>query len=275
MKNQKLKRGIQGFIIVSILLWIIWGNITVDITKVTILNEKIPEQFSGYKIIQLSDLHNAEFGKNNENLVKHIAQLKPDMIVFTGDIVDSNKTNVDVALNLVGKLVNIAPCYYVTGNHESLIGNEYKRLEDELKELGVIVLRDEAVILEKEGEQIQIIGLDDPCFSGNIVSYKMKNMERTDNYTIMLSHRPELFEMYVETGVDLVFAGHAHGGQVRIPFIGGVIAPDQGLLPKYDAGVYQEKNTTMIVSRGIGNSIVPIRINNRPEIIVAELKREE
>ena len=275
MKNQKLKRGIQGFIIVSILLWIIWGNITVDITKVTILNEKIPVQFSGYKIIQLSDLHNAEFGKNNENLEKHIAQLKPDMIVFTGDIVDSNKTNVDVALNLVGKLVNIAPCYYVTGNHESLIGNEYKRLEDELKELGVIVLRDEAVILEKEGEQIQIIGLDDPCFSGNIVSYKMKNMERTDNYTIMLSHRPELFEMYVETGVDLVFAGHAHGGQVRIPFIGGVIAPDQGLLPKYDAGVYQKNNTTMIVSRGIGNSIVPIRINNRPEIIVAELKREE
>lgn len=275
MKNQKLKRGIQGFIIVSILLWIIWGNITVDITKVTILNEKIPEQFSGYKIIQLSDLHNAEFGKNNENLVKHIAQLKPDMIVFTGDIVDSNKTNVDVALNLVGKIIDIAPCYYVTGNHESLIGNEYKRLEDELKELGVIVLRDEAVILEKEGEQIQIIGLDDPCFSGNIVSYKMKNMERTDNYTIMLSHRPELFEMYVETGVDLVFAGHAHGGQVRIPFIGGVIAPDQGLLPKYDAGVYQKNNTTMIVSRGIGNSIVPIRINNRPEIIVAELKREE
>ena len=273
MKNQKLKRGIQVFIILLILLWIIWGNITVDITKVTILNEKIPEKFSGYKIVQLSDLHNAEFGKNNEKLVKHIEQLKPDMIVFTGDIVDSNKTNVDVALYLVGKIIDIAPCYYVTGNHESLIGSEYSRLVDGLKELGVVVLRDESVILEKDGEQIQMIGLDDPCFSGNILPFKMKNIERTNNYTIMLSHRPELFEKYVEENVDLVFTGHAHGGQFRIPFIGGVIAPDQGLFPKYDAGVYQEKNTTMIVSRGIGNSVVPIRVNNRPEIVVVELQR--
>ena len=273
MKNQKLKRGMQGFIIVLIIIWIIWGNVTVDITNVVVRHEKIPETFSGYKIVQLSDLHNAEFGKENETLIKHIKKTKPDMIVITGDLVDSSRTNVDIALKLIGKIVDIAPCYYVTGNHESLIGSEYNRLENGLNELGVVVLHDEAVVLEKDGEQIQVIGLDDPCFSGNILSFKMKNMERTKDYTIVLSHRPELFEKYVEEDVDLVFTGHAHGGQFRIPFIGGVIAPDQGLLPKYDAGVYQEKNTTMIVSRGIGNSIVPIRINNRPEIVVVELQR--
>jgi len=273
MKNQKLKRGMQGFIIVLIIIWIIWGNVTVDITNVVVRHEKIPETFSGYKIVQLSDLHNAEFGKENETLIKHIEKTKPDMIVITGDLVDSSRTNVDIALKLIGKIVDIAPCYYVTGNHESLIGSEYNRLENGLNELGVVVLHDESVILEKDGEQIQVIGLDDSCFSGNILPFKMKNVERTNNYTIMLSHRPELFEKYVEEDVDLVFTGHAHGGQFRIPFIGGVIAPDQGLLPKYDAGVYQEKNTTMIVSRGIGNSIVPIRINNRPEIVVVELQR--
>ena len=96
-------------------------------------------------------------------------------------------------------------------------------------------------------------------------------LDEEDGYTILLSHRPELFEVYAENNIDLIFSGHAHGGQFRIPFVGGLIAPNQGLFPKYDAGIYEEGNTTMVVSRGIGNSIVPFRINNRPEIVLVEL----
>lgn len=143
---------------------------------------------------------------------------------------------------------------------------------------GVIVLHDESIVIEKDGQTIQMIGIDDPDFSyiaaDKIVSTKLETMDIKEGFTLMLSHRPELFDSYVENEIDLVLSGHAHGGQVRIPLIGGLIAPDQGLFPKYDAGVYSEGNTTMVVSRGIGNSVIPIRINNRPEIVLIELQSE-
>ena len=106
-----------------------------------------------------------------------------------------------------------------------------------------------------------------------MVSTKLNTlMEQETAYAILLSHRPELFETYAACGVDLVLSGHAHGGQFRLPFIGGLIAPNQGLFPKYDAGLFTDGNTNMIVSRGIGNSIIPIRFNNRPEIVLLELR---
>ena len=132
--------------------------------------------------------------------------------------------------------------------------------------------------LTKGSETIQIAGLDDPDFTerdtyiqDSMVQTKISNLSLSDEYCILLSHRPELFAEYVSEEADLVLSGHAHGGQFRLPFIGGVIAPDQGLFPKYDAGKYSKNHTTMIVSRGIGNSIIPVRINNRPEIVIVEL----
>ena len=132
--------------------------------------------------------------------------------------------------------------------------------------------------LTKGSETIQIAGLDDPDFTerdtyiqDSMVQTKISNLSLSDEYCILLSHRPELFEEYVSEEVDLVLSGHAHGGQFRVPFIGGIIAPNQGLFPKYDAGKYSKNHTTMIVSRGIGNSIIPVRINNRPEIVIVEL----
>ena len=124
------------------------------------------------------------------------------------------------------------------------------------------------------------MGIEDPSFqedylfgdSESVARQAIENLQNeSDGYMILLSHRPELFDLYVETEMDLVFSGHAHGGQFRLPFIGGLVAPNQGFFPKYDAGQFKEENTTMIVSRGVGNSIIPIRINNRPEIIVARL----
>lgn len=191
---------------------------------------------------------------------------KPDMIAITGDFVDSSKTDIDIAENLVLKLVEIAPCYYVTGNHEAWIGERYQELEKKLLDAGVVILHDRARNLTKDNINIQLVGLDDPDFTDrdssiqeSMLKTKLEEMNLTEDCCILLSHRPETFSAYVSEKMDLVLSGHAHGGQFQLPFIGGVVAPNQGLFPKYDAGEYSENNTTMIVSRGIGNSIIPIR----------------
>ena len=152
-----------------------------------------------------------------------------------------------------------------------------------LTDLGVTVLENQKVPITKDGESITLMGIQDPSFRTDYLFGDAENVSRqaitslqneSDVYTVLLSHRPELFDLYVDAGVDLVFSGHAHGGQFRLPFVGGLVAPNQGLFPKYDAGQFVEKNTTMIVSRGVGNSIIPFRINNPPEIVVVELKRQ-
>ena len=262
---------IISVIAIMIVIWTVWGNVTVGTTHYTVASNRLPESFDHYKIAVVSDLHNAEFGKNNSRLVELIKKEKPDIIAITGDFVDSGRTDMEIAGKLVQKLVEIAPCYYVMGNHEVWIGEQYQELEKILLEEAVVILHDRSVQLAKEDETIQLVGLDDPDIQESILETKLNNMNLTDSYCVLLSHRPEVFKTYVTEDIDLVLSGHAHGGQFRLPFIGGVVAPNQGLFPKYDAGMYSENNTTMIVSRGIGNSIIPIRFNNRPEIVIVEL----
>lgn len=223
-------------------------------------------------------MHNAEFGENNSRLAELIKKEQPDIIAITGDLVDSGRTDIEIAGKLIEKLATIAPCYYVTGNHEVWIGGQYQELEQKLHDEAVVILHDRAVQLTKSHETIQLAGLDDPGFTDrdssireSMLETKLNNMNLNDSYCVLLSYRPEAFEAYVTENIDLVLSGHAHGGQFRLPFIGGVVAPDQGLFPKYDEGTYSENSTTMIVSRGIGNSIIPIRVSNRPEIVVVEL----
>ena len=178
--------------------------------------------------------------------------------------------------------MQIAPCYYVSGNHEARIP-EYENLKTGLETAGVVVLENERIALERNGATILLIGVDDPSFQTDyllgdspvVMTDALNSLTQKDAYTVLLSHRPELFDTYAASGLDIVFTGHAHGGQFRLPFLGGVIAPNQGLFPKYDSGLYTQGNTNMLVSRGIGNSIIPIRFNNRPEIIVVELGTEE
>ena len=193
-------------------------------------------------------------------------------------MIDSNHTNLEVALSFAQQAVKIAPCYFVTGNHEAWVGSQYEELKTSLENAGVTVLQDEAIELNYGDECIQLIGLNDPDFSErdsflseSILETKLSQVNISNGFTILLSHRPEHFNVYQNKNIDLVLSGHAHGGQFRLPFLGGVIAPNQGLFPKYDAGIYTENGTTMIVSRGIGNSIIPVRINNRPEIVIIEL----
>ncbi len=269
-----------GTIFFTLFIWTVWGNTALMTNAVAISSSRIPAAFSGFRIAQVSDLHNAEFGKNNAELLKLLSESRPDIIVITGDLIDANHTDVGIALGFAQESVRIAPTYYVTGNHEAA-SPQYDTLKAGLEEEGVIVLEDEAISLERSGETISLIGLADPDFTvkgdmfGEVpvmVGTKLRNLDNGEGgYTILLSHRPELFETYVNCGIDLVFAGHAHGGQFRLPFIGGVIAPNQGLFPKYDAGLYTDGGTNMVVSRGIGNSIIPLRFNNRPEIVLVEL----
>lgn len=276
--KKKLIRSTVALIAAVILIWTVWGNLTVGVTRYSVSGERIPAAFDHYKIAVVSDLHNAEFGANNSRLIALIEEEKPDMIAITGDLIDSGKTDIDLADRLIIKLAEIAPCCYVTGNHEARIGERYGELEKKLLAAGVFVLHDSSVNLTKNNETIQIAGLDDPDFTDrdpsiqeSLLKSKLEEMRLTEDYCVLLSHRPETFKAYVSENIDLVLSGHAHGGQFRLPFIGGLAAPGQGLFPKYDAGRYSDGNTTMIVSRGIGNSIIPVRFNNRPEVVIVEL----
>lgn len=269
-----------GTIFFILLIWTVWSNKALMVSTISISSSHIPAAFSGFRIAQVSDLHNSEFGKNNTELLKLLSESRPDIIAITGDLIDANHTDVGIALGFAQESVRIAPTYYVTGNHEAA-SPQYDTLKAGLEEAGVIVLEDEAVSLERNGETITLLGLGDPDFTvkgdmfgetSAMVSTKLKNLDDGEGgYTILLSHRPELFETYVNCGIDLVFAGHAHGGQFRLPFIGGLVAPNQGMFPQYDAGLYTDGSTSMVVSRGIGNSIIPFRFNNRPEIVLVEL----
>lgn len=257
-----------------------YGNTALRLNTYTVTSEKLPPSFDGYRIAHVSDLHNAQMGKNNEKLLTMLIDSKPDIIAITGDLVDSRNTDITVALQFAQQAVKIAPCYYVSGNHEARI-SEYVTLKEALKKTGVTVLDDTGLEIERCDNKIIIAGVDDPSFktdylfgdSATVMQNKLeKIITNNDTYTVLLSHRPELFEVYADCGVDLALSGHAHGGQFRLPFIGGLLAPNQGLFPKYDSGQYTYKNTNMIVSRGIGNSLFPFRLFNRPEVILIELK---
>ena len=278
--NKKTVLIVSVLIILCLGIWTLWGNIALEVNEYEIVSDRIPEAFAGFRIAQVSDLHNAQFGENNSKLIELLSQTDPDIIVITGDLIDSRHTDIEIALEFAQQVIKIAPVYYVSGNHEARV-REYEDVKMGLVEAGVIVLEDQKVQITREGESISILGIDDPSFqedylfgdAASVTSSALSELQNeSDGYTVLLAHRPELFETYVDAGVDLVFSGHAHGGQFRLPFVGGLVAPNQGFFPEYDAGFFSEGSTNMIVSRGVGNSIIPIRFNNRPEIVVAELK---
>lgn len=270
------------FVLAAPTFYTVWANTALETTEYKIKSENLPNAFNGFRIAQVSDLHNAEMGKDNKKLLSMLKSAKPNIIIITGDLIDSRRTDVNIALSFAQKAAEIAPCYYVTGNHESRV-SQYAELKQGLTQAGVNVLENDFVKLKSKGEEITLMGIDDPSFQTDYllgdmeqqtVKHALKNLAEPDStYKVLLSHRPEMFDVYTEAGIDLVFTGHAHGGQFRLPFIGGIIAPRQGFFPKYDAGVFTHSKTSMIVSRGIGNSIIPLRINNRPELVVAQLEK--
>ena len=280
--NKKMVLIVSILVILCIGIWTLWGNTALEVNEYEIVSDRIPEAFLGFRIAQVSDLHNAEFGEGNEKLIELLSQTDPDTIVITGDLIDSRHTDIEIALEFARQAIKLAPVYYVSGNHEARVC-EYEDLKMGLAEAGVIVLEDQKVQITRDGESISILGIDDPSFQEDylfgdaafVTSSALSELQNeSDCYTVLLTHRPELFETYVDAGVNLVFSGHTHGGQFRLPFIGGLVAPNQGFFPEYDAGLFSEGSSTMIVNRGVGNSIIPLRFNNRPEIIIVELRSD-
>lgn len=262
--KKKIIIAVLAVFLVALVIWALWANVAVEMNTITVEEENLPAGFDGFRIAHVSDLHSASFYMD---VVELLEQAKPDIICITGDLMDSRDISAEVALSFASKAVRIAPCYYITGNHEHrLKGDLYTQLLTGLEDLGVNVLDDREVLLERGVDTISLTG----HFWGD--TDEIGTLSSHDGYRILLSHQPEDFGNYVSAGYDLVLSGHAHGGQFRVPFVGGVYAPGQGLFPEYDAGLYSEGSTDMIVSRGIGNSTIPLRLNNRPEVVLIILK---
>lgn len=278
MKRRVIVLIIAAVLVPALLIWLLWANSSPAATQVAVASGALPEAFEGFKIAHVSDLHNAVFGRENEKLLSLIRAAEPDIIAITGDLIDSRHTDIDSALSFVEAAAEIAPVYYVTGNHESRL--DFDEIEPRLIAAGARVLRNEAEDIGRGGERIRLAGIDDPSFirtGGTAEERAAAELEQLGDgggtFTVLLAHRPELVEVYAEHGAGLVLSGHAHGGQVRLPLLGGLYAPGQGLLPEYDSGLYSLGETQMVVSRGLGNSVAPLRVNNRPELVIVTLSR--
>jgi len=277
-RGEDIVKKIRKCIIVCVILAVFavfcfWQNNMLTVSQYEYENEKISAELDGFKIVQISDLHNKQFGAEQKRLLERVSECSPDIIVITGDIVDSNHTDIGKALAFVEGAAEIAPVYYVTGNHELwLEDGELEELLDGISAAGAVILDDECVTVTSGDSSFILAGLDDSSlYNDTIKELELDNSRET---VILLAHEPQYLSDYSRENVDLILAGHAHGGQFRLPFIGGIVAPDQGFFPEYTAGVYTENETEMIVSRGLGNSVIPLRLFNFPDIVCVTLKDE-
>nr|AHF25113.1 phosphoesterase [uncultured bacterium Contig1552] len=282
-KKRHLTRKLVYTAIAILFLLIVIDNVVIHTTYTRVPINNLPDAFNDYRIVQVSDLHNNLYGHDQSYLIAKIREVNPDVIVITGDLIDRNTRKVENAMKFVKGAVEIAPVFYVSGNHESGAGKEYVELVISMKKAGVVILENKSVELISGEEIICLAGIADPAFDytasdADVVDREIKDvLSQTgkERPVILLSHRPELIDIYSKNGVDLVLTGHAHGGQIRLPFFGPVYSPSQGFRPKYTSGLYKEGNTQMYVSRGIGNGLAPLRFNDGPELAVIILEKSK
>lgn len=271
----KKKKAIKFLAIFIILFRFFYKQNSELTTSTYIVNDsQIPKCFTNYKIISISDLHNKSFGKHNINLLNEIKRLDPNIIVVTGDLINAYHPDKTIALNFIKKASKIAPIYFINGNHEARMKN-YDYFETELSNSNAVILNNKSIKIKHKSDYINLLGLTDPAqyYTDNTnlvlasqLDYLLSPINPIE-FTILLSHRPEFMTIYADRPINLVLSGHAHGGQFRVPFLGGLFAPNQGYFPKYSAGEYTESKTTMIVSRGLGPSSFPTRLNNKPDLV--------
>ena len=277
-------------IFILMYLYIKYNVNTLEVTKYVVENKKVPKEFDGYNIVQISDLHSKLFGENNKKLIQKIKSLNPDIVVVTGDLIDGENNNYNVALDFMKEISKLYRVYYIIGNHEqkSLIKkykDEYKDYFNKLHQIDFVNLDNNKVEIVKGDSNINLYGLSVPysCYK-----YLFDNQETTsididfleeklgkvdrEQFNILLAHTPFYFDEYEKWGADLTLCGHVHGGIVRLPLVGGLLSPDRKFFPKYDLGEYIKNKSTMIVSKGLGGSKVLIRVNCKPEIVNIKLK---
>lgn len=295
-RENMVKLGIIIALILAGGVFLHWSNKAIVTTSYEYRDKGVPEGFDGYRITQVSDLQSEYFGREQKTLLKKVRESRPDIIVFTGDLLDRNHTDYEASMTAMKGLVEIAPVYYVNGNHEMALPQaDTSEFYDELAKMGVNLLFDDETALRRGESVMRLLGLSEDTLYESKVSDRRtsteydssviidmmnnltKNVEKED-FAVMLTHEPQFFETYEEGGggkVNLIFAGHAHGGQIRLPFTEGLFAPGQGTMPRLTSGVHRINNTSMVISRGLGNSVFPVRLFNRPEVVVVELRKEK
>lgn len=256
-----------------------------QVSRFTVSSPLLPAGFDGLKIVQLSDLHNKVFGKNNAPLLRLIEGEKPDITVMTGDMISHGAPNTKEFLALVKRLTEISEVYYVNGNHElsDLSDEAFEYAAETMAGYGAVCLDNDYTDIFRGEDMIRICGL---CYSAEyyrgVREYKRGwkafmltdmidylGLKEPEVYTILLAHNPLDFDVHAEWGADLSFGGHVHGGLVRLPFIHGILSPERRLMPKYKEGVYNVGSSFLIASRGLGR----FRIHNPPEVVSATLRR--
>ncbi len=286
-----LKIIIVFFVLLLLALFLNWSNKSLTVTKYVFQSPQVHDSFDGFRIVQVSDLQSEYFGSDQEELIDAVRQSEPDIIVFTGDLVDRTHTDYEASLKAMEGLAKIAPVYYVNGNHELALPEEkIAQMYSSMEEMGIKLLMGCRSSVERNGEKIYIAGLAEEAvlqskesgqaegqeFEKTVIDEEIEKLTGAvdeEDLVILLVHEPQLIEAYAGEKIDLVFAGHAHGGQIRLPFTEGLFAPGQGVLPKLTSGLHYCGQTGMIISRGLGNSVFPFRVFNRPEIVVTQLKK--
>lgn len=280
-------RFVKYFVIVIIIcvllfaLDLILPQKYISVTRYIYKNSEIKQNF---KIVQLTDLHNYQFGSKNQRLISKVKAESPDVIFLTGDMLNADEERTDILTNLIQQLVKIAPVYASLGNHEieyvQLYGN--RDLIAQMEETGAVVLDKEYLDMEINGQEVRLGGVYgyvlSPDDKEDPEQTFMEELQDTDRFKILLSHVPEgllLWKSMEQWDVDLVFSGHVHGGQVRIPFVGGLYDPEEGYFPTYTKGMFECGNGTMVLSAGLGSSRGVPRVNNLPELVVCEVKGEK
>lgn len=270
----------------GIMAFCYYENNFLDVTNIKI-KSNIKENF---RIIHLSDLHSKQFGKNNKKLLKKILKSKGDVVFATGDMIDSSMKNMDKIISFLSELNKKIPVIYIPGNNEMRCA-QLDEILNELKRNEIIVLRNQIISINIKSNNINILGLVEERVDNREYFYQkadskylykdydkiFEDFEKKKGLRFVLSHYPENFkeignESYCKYDIDIVFSGHAHGGQFILPFIGGLFAPGQGVLPKYYKGIHGEKSK-LIISRGLGNSGFPLRLFNRPEIVIVDIEK--
>lgn len=281
--RKKTKKKLLVFLIVLAVLAVavffaLWQRLTVS--RFTLSFAELPPAFDGFRIVQVTDLHCARFGEGQRELCGKIASLEPDILVITGDMLDQNLLDPEPTRELCETFAGKIPMYAVTGNHDLWVArSEFRKLLDIYAEYGVTLLRGDTVELTRGGETIYLHGEDDPAHWGNdTVGYLTENPISVTPvegaFNILLYHRANAFPALSPLGFDLIVAGHMHGGQVRLPFIGGLVSPTREYFPDYTAGRYSVNGTQMVVGRGLGNAVSVPRVFNPPELVLITLTRD-
>lgn len=277
-KNNSFRILVPIAIVLNIIaaLYMFKFTSAIEVTNYDIVSNKVPAEFNGFKIVQISDFHNGTFDDNQNELIDKIKAQNPNIIVITGDLIDEIASNSDAVNKLIDEVTKLSPVYFITGNHD-MHYRDFNGLSKMMINKGVIILDNKKAVLRKRNSHINLYGIADPNMWDYLnperyVKSEMEILKPQDGFNILLFHRANMFDTIKGNGYQLVLSGHMHGGQIQIPFWGGLKSPNGSWFPKYAQGEWHEDGTTMIVSRGLGNIVSVPRLFNPPEIVSVTLK---